>query len=204
VVLCEHPLHGVFQPSSAPRPGRTGGRRQPVAADGGNSPTERSAARCKSVRLSTPRDARQEARTSWRGLLREAAVLRRREKRAGLAQNPVASLHLQDLSLELLEPLPLLGREATAQADIPLGLTHSQPQRFAGTADLFRNGADGRPLRRIGLPLLVHQAHRRLPDLSGMRLTGLPPGPFASRHGTSLSKRGASTKPGLFRSRRRS
>jgi len=69
----------------------------------------------------------------------------------------VGPAQLEVLPLELLEPMPLLGRQAGPPALVPLGLAHPLPERLRRTADLLGDRGDRRPLRIVrGLVLHDH------------------------------------------------
>src|SRR5215510_11206966 len=96
------------------------------------------------------------------------------------------------LSLELLEPLPLLGRQARSPALVPLGLAHPLPERLRGTADLLGDRGDRRPLRIVRRLVLHDHPHGPLTHFRGE--------PARSCHGPILSRSGASRKPGAVQS----
>src|SRR5271167_2092416 len=67
----------------------------------------------------------------------------------GLAKNLVGLAKLAVLTLQRLEPLPLVRRQSGPLALIALGLPNPQPQRLGRAADLAGNRRNRRPLRGV-------------------------------------------------------
>ena len=68
-----------------------------------------------------------------------------------------------DLTLELLQSLAFVRRQARAFAAVTLRLAHPIAERLGRTADLGGDGTDGRPLRFMLASMLAHQPNGTLP-----------------------------------------
>src|SRR4051812_19791493 len=118
-----------------------------------------------------------------------AVELRHRKIGRRLAQDLVGLAQLAVLTLERLDPLALLRARASPQAPITLGLANPVAQGLARAADLGRDRLDGRVLRAVLALVIQHHPDRALADLRRI-------GGCALRHGSILSRVGASGKPG--------
>src|SRR4051794_40948482 len=97
------------------------------------------------------------------------------------------------LALERLDALALVCRWTKPNALVRLGLPHPVTQRLARAADLLGNRAERRPLRGVLALVVQHHPNRAGTDLGGIRGNSL-------RHGSILSRVGASGKPGAVQS----
>jgi hypothetical protein len=89
-----------------------------------------------------------------------------REKHAGGLEDLVGLAQLAVLTLQRLQALTLIARQAIlAHAGVSFGLAHPQPQRFLVDAQIARDVRD-RTLR------LEHEPHRALFELVGVLLWG--------------------------------
>src|SRR4051794_41426173 len=93
------------------------------------------------------------------------------------------------LALERLDALALVRRWTRPYALVRLGLPHPVTQCLARAADLLGNRADRRPLRDVLALVVQDHPNRAGTDLGGIRGNSL-------RHGSILSRVGASGKPG--------
>src|SRR5206468_9198881 len=88
-----------------------------------------------------------------------------------------------------LAVLALVRRWTRPHALVRLGLPHPVTQCLARAADLLGNRADRRPLRDVLALVVQDHPNRAGTDLGGIRGNSL-------RHGSMLSRVGASGKPG--------
>ena len=93
------------------------------------------------------------------------------------------------LALQRLDPLAINRRWSGPLTSIPLGLAYSIPKRLTRAADLGRDRADHRILRAVLGLTIKHHPDCTLADLRRK-------GRRALRHGSILSRVGASGKPG--------
>ena len=98
-------------------------------------------------------------------------------------------LAMTDLPLEGFDPLPFLARHPTSSALVALGLANPAPQRLRRAADLGGDRADRSPLRGVLALVLKNHSDRALANLRRI-------GWCLLRHGSILSRVGASDKPG--------
>src|SRR6476661_8645631 len=115
---------------------------------------------------------------------RRARILRWRS-----SQDLVGLAQLAVLALQRLDPLALVRGRPGPQALVALGLPDPVTQGLARAADLGRDRLDGRVLRAVLALVVQHHPDRTLADLR--RIWGC-----ALCHGSSLSRVGASGKPG--------
>src|SRR5690606_13471798 len=109
----------------------------------------------------------------------------------GLAQDFVGLAQLADLALELLEALPLARRQTGTLALVSLRLLHPCGERLGRAADFGRDRDDRRPLGCVLGTMLKHHPNSAFTNFRRvLRESSL------IHHGSSLSRVGASGKPG--------
>ena len=70
-----------------------------------------------------------------------------------------------DLTLEHLDPLAFIRRQARSLAYVALGLANPTAKRLGSAADLARNRHDRGPLRAVLSLVIKHHPHRPLANL---------------------------------------
>src|SRR5690242_20097388 len=120
---------------------------------------------------------------------RPAVELRHRKIGAGLPQDLVGLAQLAVLSFQRLDALALVRGRPGPQTLVALGLSDPLAQRLARAANLGCNRLDRGPLRAVLARMVPDHPDRPLADLRGK-------GGRVLRHGSILSRVGASAKPG--------
>ena len=89
-------------------------------------------------------------------------------KKPTLTQDLVRSSQLTDLTLQVLNPYPLIAGETVAAAAVNLCPAHPLAKRFCRATYLRRDRADGRPLGFVLVPVIEHHPDRPLAYLWGI------------------------------------
>ena len=118
---------------------------------------------------------------------RSSSAMRKIGRR--LAQDLVGLAQLTVLALQRLDPLAFVRGRPGPQALVALGLPDPVAQRLARAADLGRDRLDGRLLRAVLALMVQNHPHRAVADFRRI-------GGCTLRHGSILSRVGASRKPG--------